>query len=273
MTELNYSETRALDNALEMGSGWVLDFSDRTMREFFHDEFRIEIYQNKYGFNGTSKAKHIRAFVKVEDDYVVARVLRRLWEHRETIAHLMGVDNIERIKRNFFDLLTRIEGGAVAPRTDVIEQFTKDETLEEIIASIGRDIDAQKPVAALDRLHTYCMKRFGHLLDTHGIAWDKAEPLHARYGKYVKALEAKHPLTDISRQIIKGAIGIFDKFNYVRNNQSMAHDNELISNAEAHFIFDSIGNVLRFIKRIDAPPVPKPRVFGRMSVNDDDIPF
>jgi hypothetical protein len=257
MTDLKHSEMRVLDDAFDMHSGYVLDFSDRTMREFFDDEFRVEIYQEKYRFNGSSKAKHLRAFVKVEDNYTVARVLRRLWEHREGIPVLKQIENIGSIKQRFFDLLDKIEGGAVAPRTDVIEQFAPDETLEEIIAAIGRDIDAQKPVAALDRLHTYCMKRFGHLLDTYGVAWDRSEPLHGRVGKYVKALEAKHPLTDVSRQIIKGAIGVFEKFNHVRNNNSLAHDNTLIGNAEAHFIFDSLGAILRFIKRIEMPVVAR----------------
>jgi hypothetical protein len=270
VTELKFSEMRILDDALDMHGGYVLNFSDRTMREFFDDEFGIDIYQEKYRFNGSSKAKHLRAFVKVEDNYTVGRVLRKLWEHRETIPVLMQAENVDSIKKRFFDLLIKIEDGAAAPRTDVIERFVQDETLEEIIAAIGRDLDAQKPVAALDRLHTYCMKRFGHLLDKHGIAWDRAEPLHGRVGKYVKAIEAKYPLTDISRQIIKGGIAVFDKFNYVRNNRSLAHDNDLISNAEAHFIFDSIGSILRFIKRIEAPA---PRPVQKSSDLDDTIPF
>jgi hypothetical protein len=271
MTDLKHSEMRVLDDAFDMHGGYVLNFSDRTMREFFDDEFKIEIYQAKYQFNGSSKAKHLRAFVKVEDNYTVARVLRRLWEYRETIPALMQAENINGIKKHFFDLLIKIEGDMVAPRTDVIERFAPGETLEEIIAAIGRDIEAQKPVAALDRLHTYCMKRFGHLLDGHGVAWDRSEPLHGRVGKYVKALEAKHPLTDVSRQIIKGAIGVFEKFNHVRNNNSLAHDNNLISNVEAHFIFDSVGSVLRFVKRIEtSPPPPKPVPARDI---DDDIPF
>jgi hypothetical protein len=40
------------------------------------------------------------------------------------------------------------------------------------------------------------------------------------------------PRTDVSRQIIKGVIGIFEKFNHVRNNSSLAHDNTLIDHAE-----------------------------------------
>jgi hypothetical protein len=34
----------------------------------------ITIYQQKYDFNGTSKAKHMRAFIEVEDAFTVCRV-------------------------------------------------------------------------------------------------------------------------------------------------------------------------------------------------------
>ena len=84
MVDLKRSEMRILDEALAMGSGYVLDFSDRTFSEFFEDEFGITIYQSKYAFNGSSKAKHMRAFVTAEDGHTVARVLRRLWELRES---------------------------------------------------------------------------------------------------------------------------------------------------------------------------------------------
>lgn len=90
------------------------------------------------------------------------------------------------------------------------------------------------------------------MLDVHGVVLDRAEPLNARVGKYVKTIEATYPLTDISRQIIKGSIGVFEKFNFVSNNKSLAHDNDLIGHAEAHFIFDSIGAILRFVKTIES---------------------
>jgi hypothetical protein len=59
-------------------------------------------------------------------------------------------------------------------------------------------------------------------------------------------------LRDASRQIIKNAIGVFEKFNYVRNDDSLAHDDELPDPPEARFLFDSIVAVLRFIKSIEA---------------------
>lgn len=68
----------------------------------------------------------------------------------------------------------------------------------------------------------------------------------------MKALEARYQLHDASRQIIKSAIGIFERFNHVRNNESLAHDNDLLYHAEARFIFDSITAILRFVKSLEA---------------------
>jgi hypothetical protein len=68
----------------------------------------------------------------------------------------------------------------------------------------------------------------------------------------VKALEQQHALTDMTKQIVKNAIGVFEKFNYVRNNRSLAHDNDLSHQAEARFIFDSVTAILRFVKAMEA---------------------
>ncbi|KRA98164.1 hypothetical protein ASD83_14035 [Devosia sp. Root685] len=230
----------------------MLDFSDRTIAEFFEDEFGIEIYQERYGFNGTSKARHVRAFIEVEDAHIVGHVCRRLWKHREGLSsHYTNPAESEAIRSKLFDLLARLEEAEDRPRADAIERFSRDQTLEELVASIEREIHANKPVAALDRLHTYCMKKFGHMLDERGIEWDRAEPLHSRVGRYVKALKTEGELREMSEQIIKNAVGVAEKFNHVRNNKTLAHDNDLINPSEARFIFDSINALLRFIKSVD----------------------
>lgn len=251
MTKLKHTDRRIVEEALDMGSGYVLNFSDRTFAEFFEDQ-GITIYQEKYGFNGTSKAKHMRAFIEVESPTTVCRVLRELWTHRESIPGYNRTEADTLLRSRFFAALERIENQDDAPRTDVIERFAHDETLDELVAAIERDIGANRPAAALDRLHTYCMKKFAHLLDTRGVAWERAEPLHSRVGKYVKALGQDRELRDVTVQIIRNAIGIFEKFNHVRNNQSLAHDNVLVDQTEARFIYDSITAMLRFVKAIEA---------------------
>jgi hypothetical protein len=188
--QLKHGERQTIEDALDMGSGYVLNFSDRTFANFFDDQ-GITIYQEKYGFNGTSKAKHMRAFIEVEDAHTVSRVLLGLWQVREGIHQYDQTDPHNKLKAKFFALIERLESGAIA-RTDAIERFAHDMTLDELVASIERDIGANRPAAALDRLHTYCMKKFGHLLDVHQVPWDRSEPLHSRVGKYVKVLAHGH---------------------------------------------------------------------------------
>lgn len=43
MADLSLIEKRKLERALGMGSGYVLNFSNKTFKEFFRDAVRIEI--------------------------------------------------------------------------------------------------------------------------------------------------------------------------------------------------------------------------------------
>src|SRR5262245_44630027 len=186
MVILRRSEMRIFDDAFDMHGGYVLDFSDRTMAEFFEDEFGIDIYQEKYRFNGASKAKHLRAFIQVEDEHTVAKVARALWQHRESLARYQNMTaDVDALRTRVLDVIARIESSSAIARADALERFKHDETLEELIAAIERDVAANKPAAALDRLHTYCMMKFAHLLEERGITVDRNDPLQSRVGKYV----------------------------------------------------------------------------------------
>ena len=62
-----------------MGGGYVLDFTDRTFAELF-DRYEVTIDSEKYEYNGTSKAKRLRAFWEIEPDLLVGRVLSEMVE-------------------------------------------------------------------------------------------------------------------------------------------------------------------------------------------------
>lgn len=76
---LNHSDKRILERLLGMSSGYVLDFTDRTFREFFEDH-GIHIYDddNNYNMYGTSKAKRMRAFWYESSDDTIAIILTSL---------------------------------------------------------------------------------------------------------------------------------------------------------------------------------------------------
>jgi len=67
------------------GAGYILDFSNKTMREFFEEELSIDIDNDIYNDDGTSKAKRLRCFIKKSDRETVLVVLDKLWAYRKTM--------------------------------------------------------------------------------------------------------------------------------------------------------------------------------------------
>jgi len=80
MTNLKPVEKRYFEDIFGMGSGYVLDYTNTTFAELFRDVVGINIYDDKYAFNGDSKAKRLRAFWELESDEIVGKVLEELLE-------------------------------------------------------------------------------------------------------------------------------------------------------------------------------------------------
>lgn len=249
MPHLKLSDIKTVEEAMNTGNGpgYVLNFSDRTFSAYFQDEFGIDIDQDRYRSNGTSKGKRLLTFLAIEDGNLAERVLRSLWDYRAAVLARQGQEESPGLSDRFFQIIHRLQGDASVPSTDAIERFTHNETLDELVAAIQRDISANKPQAALDRLHTYCMKKFAFLIETRGGTCGKDDPLHSRVGKYIKYLEAETQLQPISARIMKSSISIFEEFNNIRNNKSLAHDNEIVGLHEARF-----SSVLRFTRSVEA---------------------
>ena len=85
MSALSMKDQRLLEEFFRMGSGYVLDFSDRTFRDFVLDAVGLDIHAEKYTVNGTSKAKKLRAFWKIEPDYTVGKLLLALIDYALSI--------------------------------------------------------------------------------------------------------------------------------------------------------------------------------------------
>lgn len=96
MSDLTNLEKRKFERLLGMGSGYVLDFSNRTFDEFVTDTVGRNIYDSKYDGLGTSKANRLRAFSQTEPNYVVAKLMGPLLDYQKE------VEDRNQISDNFY---------------------------------------------------------------------------------------------------------------------------------------------------------------------------
>src|SRR6266404_3169597 len=81
MSDLTFAEKRKFERLLGMGSGYVLDFSNRTFTEFVFDSTGKQIFDPKYEYASCSKANRLRAFWQKESNAVVGKLMNDLLEY------------------------------------------------------------------------------------------------------------------------------------------------------------------------------------------------
>ena len=90
MSSLTIVEKKYFEDMFGMSSGYVLDFTNNTFSTFFRETVRLDIYAQKYAFNGDSKTKRLRAFWEIEPDSVVGKVLSEIlevWKYQNSQNH------------------------------------------------------------------------------------------------------------------------------------------------------------------------------------------
>ena len=273
MADLTFLERRNLENLFDMGSGYVLDFSNRTFSDFLGDSFGIDPYDAKYEKGGHSKANRLRTIWEIEPNYLVGRLIFSLLEYiKET-----GIDRPAQKRDEALKISERLLRGASVADLSALSQVSDDRDFEVLAKEIKSSIDKNQPEAALDRLHTFVVKYMRGLCEKQQIEAGREKPLHSLMGEYVKCLKRRNLLESLmSERILKSSISVLEAFNEVRNEQSLAHDNaNLLNHSESLLIFNHVASVVRFIVEIERRCDPKPdvSVTGISSLTDDDIPF
>ncbi|NTE56613.1 hypothetical protein G6M78_16180 [Agrobacterium tumefaciens] len=83
MAQLTTTDMALIDKIFGMYGGYVLDLSNDRFAAFFNRDLKIDIYHERYGLHGSSKGKHLRAFLEISPNTDVVRALTALWEYRE----------------------------------------------------------------------------------------------------------------------------------------------------------------------------------------------
>lgn len=248
------NQRQVFDQIFHSGGGYVLDFSDRTMSEWFEENFGINIFQERFQIEGSSKGKTLRGFVSVAEPRLVAQVLRALWAYRNTLDGYTDDDPKKETRLHDWlkQFTAELESSSTLRFDESFTDFSGDTTLAKLRASIAADLIAEKPDVALDRVHTYCVKRFRHLLSRHGQSTDARTPLDALFGAYGRILRDSRDVSEFALPTLRMQHKLFDGLNQARNKRSLAHDNELLDLSEAQYVIECVVASLAFIERLEA---------------------
>jgi hypothetical protein len=246
MANLRFNERAALEKAFGMSSGYVLNFSDRTFQDFIWEYARRDINDGAYSKYGTSKAKRLRAFWEVEQDNVVATLTHALLDHGSALA-IIETKDLEAAR----PVAVRLGGGGVAD-IDALQPNAQEPTFDRLARAVREAIDAGRPEEGLDRLHTFTIKYVRILAAKRAIDTPREKPLHSVFGEYIKRLQSERIVESaMTMRIMKSAIASLEAFNDVRNEQSLAHDNEVLRMHEALYIFNHVASLVRFLQVVE----------------------
>lgn len=210
----------AIEKVLDMGGGFVLDFSDRTFAMFFADH-GIDIDAE---FPDGSKAKRLRAFLRAAEPVRVARILDALLVHRgtregdETSGDLMKVRNV----------IARLQGTHVALATvpSGIDVLSLDYAHELVIKTDQRlaSMDFEGAITTARTMLEAVLQEIERRLTT--VPGDHKGDLLRMFKAAAKPLridEERADLDDNFKQVIRGLVQVVNGLAPIRNKMSDGH--------------------------------------------------
>jgi hypothetical protein len=216
-------DLRAVDDVFDMGSGHVLDFSNRTFVAFFAD-LGIDIDQE---FPEGSKANRLRAFLRGADASRVSRVLEALLEHRGLREEDNASVNLAKVK----GLIARLRKTQVSmlpvTRAPDILSF-------EYVQELEAKVDQRFAAADLDGAITAARTMLEAVLvelerQLAGAIGDYKGDLPRQFKAVAKQLridDERADLDDHFKQVARGLVQVVNGLAPIRNKMSDGHARE-----------------------------------------------
>jgi hypothetical protein len=278
MSDLNRIERKKLERLFGMGNGYVLNFSNKTFEEFVLESIKVAAYDGKYDKYGSSKANRLRVIWEKESNYGIGKLLGDLLEYRKTEIQLgaYGIEEVtEDLIQDCLKIIDRLKQESPVENLEALAPINDDRDFALVAKQIRESIEKNEPEAALDRLHTFCVKFFRELNDKHGNKFTRDTPLQNLMGSYVKAILTTGKIESVmTERILKTSISVLDTFNKIRNDHSLAHDNPILNYHESLLIFNNIANTIKFIQFIEANILEEKKEEPEsFSWDSEDLPF
>lgn len=131
-----------------------------------------------------------------------------------------------------------------------------EESFDTLTSDIHDAVRKNEPTLVLDRLHTYSVRYIRKLCRLHSIPISdnrgKNYALHSLIGMLGKYYcENVSFQSDFVDKTLKMSISAFERFNAIRNENSYAHDNEVLNKVEATYVISIITATLRLFQDIE----------------------
>lgn len=251
MADLSRLEKRKLEKLFDMRSGYVLGHSNRTLSELVLDTVGLDIYDEKYARGSGSKAHRLRAFWDTEPNAIVGAVLDALLAERAFVRD-GAPDPEESLTAECQNIVARLRGGSSIEDAAVFKPITSGEAFEMLASEVNLAIQRHALREGLDRLHAFVVSYMRALCERHGAAVTRDTPLHSLVGLYAKAAREKGWIqSEMTDRIVRSSISVMEKFNDVRNDQSLAHPNTVLNFDEALLIYRHVAATIRFLGTLE----------------------
>jgi len=272
MSDLTNIEKRKFEQLLNMGSGYVLDFSNRTFDEFITDSIGCNIYESRYDYGSGSKANRLRCFWQLEGNNIIGKLMGDMLDYGAENGLFANKEVLLDACRK---IVVRLLQGSPVVEMDALTAISDEKDFETVAKAVRDAIEKNMPEAGLDRLHTFVTKYIRTLCTHQNIPVTKHKPLHSLFGEYVKCLRDSGCIeSEMASRILKSSISVLEAFNDVRNHQSLAHDNQILKYDEALLIFNHVTSSIRFLRSIEKELEQQRKQHQANAHSDsEDVPF
>ena len=237
MANLSTIEKQIFEKLLQMESGYVLNFSDRTMGDFFRSDVGVDIDDSKYTIFGSSKANRLRAFWFEEDEEIVGKSVMKLIEYIESQI-LLG-----RSQNEDFPLELRNSAKIIAERLVTNRLDEKDNKSQATFENGNINIVLQKEVfdhvqSLLDGGHFFSAVEESYkivrkkLKDVSG----KEKATDAFSSSNYENIFGHSPVDDAEKDFFEGVKFLHMAIQFLRNEKAHTPARDLDKNLAIHYI-------------------------------------
>jgi hypothetical protein len=219
-------------------------FSIRSHADFYAEYCGVNIDWNDYPFQGTTREVFIAVLeaLPIDDQAKVLRgVVKVFTPENES-------DKRTELLPGITKLIARMETGEmVSDKKLKISSSTVDRALNEAEASLR----SSNPAHAVDRIHTALHGHLRALCEDGRIEYEPSDApavlLKKLRNSHPKLIGSGPKSSEITR-VLNAMATIFDAFNPIRNQASLAHANfELLGNDEARLVINSARSLLHYL--------------------------